>query len=99
MMEKLASDILQFWFGPSSDDAEVVAQKGKLWFMQDAAIDAAIKQAFGDHLARAGAGAYDHWADEAETRLALIILLDQFSRNIFRKSAQAYALSLHAVST
>jgi uncharacterized protein (DUF924 family) len=67
------------------------------WFGEDAAFDAQIKDNFADDVARASEGKLNHWADEPLGRLALILLLDQFRRNIYRGTADAYALDKHAL--
>ena len=75
-------DILDFWFteiNPAS------------WFKRDADFDAALEARFGGAVTNALAGRLDHWADNADGCLALIILLDQFTRNIFRQSARAFS--------
>ena len=66
--------------------------------------DAALEARFGGAVTNALAGRLDHWADNSDGCLALIILLDQFTRNIFRQSARAFsgdemalALSLRCV--
>lgn len=68
------SDVLEFWFG--SDP--------KFWFAKNDAFDASIRNQFGMMLEEARLGNLRHWEEEADSLLALIILLDQFSRNLFR---------------
>lgn len=75
-------EILDFWFSP-----EVVA---KHWD-KDPAFDALIRQRFGAAHAEACAGRLEHWRGDAEGCLALVILLDQFSRNMFRGRPEAFA--------
>ena len=75
-------DILDFWF------TEIAPQS---WFKKDADFDAALKSRFGEAVSNALAGRLDHWADNPDGCLALIILLDQFTRNIFRESARAFS--------
>ena len=67
------------------------------WFFKDAAFDGALKVRFGDALARARNGAFDHWAATPEGALGLVILLDQMSRNIHRGSALAFAADARAL--
>ena len=90
-----AADILNFWF---------VETTPEFWFKKDDDFDAAIKDRFGKTVTKALAGKLDHWANDAEGCLALILMLDQFTRNIFRHSARAFsgdemalALSLRCV--
>ena len=60
------------------------------WFGSDPDMDQQIRDQFGDLVARASTGELDHWSGTPEGRLALIILLDQFRRNIYRGSADAF---------
>jgi len=78
--------ILDFWFGAAPDGA-----MRKEWFQSTPAFDAEIRARFADDVAKARRGDYDAWRDEARACLALIILLDQFPRNLFRDSAEAFA--------
>ena len=96
-MEKTpkTADILNFWFVETTPES---------WFKKDDNFDAAIKDRFGKTVTKALAGKLDHWANDAEGCLALILMLDQFTRNIFRHSARAFsgdemalALSLRCV--
>jgi len=61
------------------------------WFRKDDAFDAAIRQLFGALHTEAAAGGLDGWAEAPEPALALILVLDQFSRNLHRNSADAFA--------
>ncbi|GAB4522378.1 MAG: DUF924 family protein [Parvularculaceae bacterium] len=63
----------------------------KKWWGGDAALDEEIREKFGDAHKAAATGALDDWGDEPAAALALIILLDQFSRNIHRGGPDAYA--------
>ena len=75
-------DVLNFWF------TEIAPE---LWFKKDAEFDAAVKSRFSRAVSDALGGRLDHWADNSDGCLALIILLDQFTRNIFRQSARAFS--------
>jgi uncharacterized protein (DUF924 family) len=61
------------------------------WYNKDAAFDEEIRTRFADLHRQAAAGEKDDWAASAEGALALLLLLDQFSRNMFRGSAQTFA--------
>ena len=63
-----------------------------IWFGEDPAFDHEIEQAFAADVEQASAGELDHWGDERRGRLALILLLDQFRRNIYRGSAKAFEM-------
>jgi uncharacterized protein (DUF924 family) len=88
-MNPQPSEILEFWF---EGDA---AEHREKWFEKDAAFDTLCAR-FTGAIRAARAGRYDHWAATPRGALALIILLDQLSRNVFRGSAEAYAADPHA---
>jgi uncharacterized protein (DUF924 family) len=83
--------VLGFWTEPEPTTEEEVAERGKLWFGGGPAVDAEIRERFGGLLERAKRGELDGWAADPRGRLALIILLDQFSRNVYRGKAEAFA--------
>ncbi|KQT88100.1 DUF924 family protein [Aurantimonas sp. Leaf443] len=68
------------------------------WFVKDSEFDETIRQRFGDLYERAAAGDLDDWAEEPTGALALVLLLDQFPRNLFRGSPQAFATDGKALS-
>ena len=85
-------DILGFWLGDGMDMARgwPTQNLNKRWFQGSAAFDQKIKVRFGACVLQALGGKLQDWEAPLESRLALIILLDQFTRNIFRASAQAF---------
>lgn len=90
---KVREEILAFWFGSLSalhDDA-IGEEQFELWFQGGQAVDEEIRERFQEYLEAAADGAYDDWAAQPAGRLALIIVLDQFSRNIYRGTPQAFA--------
>ena len=89
MSDAQIDDILGFWFG-RGDEVDVEKQN-KIWFGHDPQLDQEITRRFGGLCARAGSGELDDWAQTPRGRMALIILLDQFSRNIHRGRAEAFA--------
>ncbi len=74
--------ILQFWFEET---------KPELWWKKDSDFDELIRKRFGKLLIQAAAGELFEWRDSAKGRLAEIIVLDQFSRNIHRGRAESFA--------
>lgn len=80
--------VLEFWFGKSA--ADYATQKPK-WFKQDDSYDEEIREKFGKDLEQAIEGQLDSWAGDPKSLLALIILFDQFSRNLYRGSGKAFA--------
>ena len=89
--------ILEFWFGDESDDARVAASQAGLWWGKDPAVDREIRDRFAGSVERAAAGELDHWGDEARGKLALILLCDQFPRNIHRDTPRAFATDERAL--
>jgi len=83
-------DILHFWFGAFPTPYSADASKSDMWFKNGAAYDSEIFINFGVDYDKAINGELDHWIDSYRGRLALIILLDQFSRHIHRGTAQAF---------
>lgn len=79
-------DVLDFWFraGPEK------------WFARDDAFDDEIRRRFASLVAAAAGGACDRWAEKPHSALALILLLDQFPRNLCRGSADAFAADAKA---
>jgi uncharacterized protein (DUF924 family) len=82
-----ALSVLAFWFDP--------ANKGK-WFQSDPAFDAQIREQFGVPVSAAAAGHLNHWSTTPSGWLALVILLDQFPRNIYRNDPRAWKQDLPA---
>jgi len=81
MGDAKAEQVLQFWFDEHAKD----------WFVKNAAFDAEVRSRFLDLHVAAAAGQLAHWADEPRSCLALVIVLDQFPRNMFRGEARAFA--------
>jgi uncharacterized protein (DUF924 family) len=91
-------EVLSFWFGESNDDAQTIAQNSTRWWQANARFDTEIRMRFAALRDDAIAGDLDTWLHTPRGRLALIILVDQFSRNLFRNDARAYehdALARH----
>lgn len=84
-------DVLAYWLGaPHPDNATALACKN-LWFVKSDATDAEIRERFGPLVEDALAARLDGWAATARGRLALIVLLDQFTRNLFRGTPRSFA--------
>ena len=81
-------DVLAFWFEES---------KPEQWYKKSADFDRTICDRFGDIHAEAVAGGLDYWAETADGCLALIIILDQFSRNIFRDDSRTFVADSKAL--
>ncbi len=85
------SEILKFWFGPALDDVESVTAASKRWYAVAEDFDAEIRDRFGAAIERARRGVFADWAETPQGVLALVVLLDQFPRNAYRGTAQAFA--------
>ncbi len=90
-----ALDVLDFWFDESNPEQ---------WYKKDPAFDETIRSRFEDTITAALSARLDSWADELDSCLALILVLDQFTRNIYRETPRAFigdemalALSLRCV--
>ncbi len=81
-MNERAKTILDFWFIQSDIED---------WFKKDDKYDEKIKKLFQEDLKKGINNEYDDWQDTAEESVALVILLDQFSRNLFRDSPAAFS--------
>ncbi|KAG2440776.1 hypothetical protein HXX76_003632 [Chlamydomonas incerta] len=98
-----AEAVLEYWFGPgvaTADDSYVPKDKMKLWFMGGPEVDQYITEHFSADVEAVRDGTYDDWRSAASPRTtaAGIILMDQFTRNIFRGKPEAFALDGKALS-
>lgn len=84
--------ILSYWFGTCEDDLLVLERKRQLWFGKDEQVDREIKSHFGTWVESAAEdGLLEGDAPVCQRYLATIVLLDQFTRNIYRGDARAFA--------
>lgn len=86
--------VLDFWLGPA--DGPERGRPRDLWFTRSEETDAAIRDRFADATERAREGGLDSWCGVANACLALVILLDQFPRNLHRGRAAAFAADRRA---
>src|SRR3989338_2744834 len=79
-------DILNFWFEVVDDNTEIKKREAPFnkWFLKSLETDQIIKETFEKDLIAANQGEYSSWESDLQQRLALILLFDQFSRNIYR---------------
>ncbi len=84
-----AQDILNFWFKELEP---------KQWWVKDLNLDRTIEDRFARFLSAAKLGEFSAWRDSAKGRLAEIIVLDQFSRNIFRNQPESFAADAQALT-
>jgi uncharacterized protein (DUF924 family) len=83
--------ILSFWFKEQQLSAPQIDHRMEMWFSEDPVFDHEVEKEFADDVSAACEGNLDHWAAEPRGRLALIILIDQFRRNIYRNTAEAFS--------
>jgi uncharacterized protein (DUF924 family) len=88
-MERIET-ILHYWFGNAEKTTLPSEHRTWMWFSGDASLDDEIKTQFQGDLNKAIHGGYNHWKETPRGFLALIILLDQFSRHIYRHTPKAF---------
>ncbi len=93
-----ADDILEFWFGDSVSEDQVIGARMPLWFGSDPDTDLTIRKRFSDDVEKAASGQFDAWSASPRGTLALIILLDQFPRSLGRGTPAAFAQDARALS-
>ncbi len=89
--EKAIKEILHLWFGDIGDDGVVAPDVRARWWKKDPEFDAMLRDRFGDYLVDARNGALDEWLATPQGTLALVVLLDQFGRNIHRNTPEMYS--------
>lgn len=94
-----ARAVRDYWFGARTLTPEALEQRMEFWFGPEGKRqDEEIRSRFGATLERAAAGKLDSWADGPRGLLSLVILLDQFPRNMFRGTARAFAYDAAALA-
>lgn len=83
--------ILEYWLGDDENDPVAIKAKQSIWYAGTKEIDDEIRERFGEDVESAANETILHWAESARGALALVILLDQFSRNLFRGTSRAFA--------
>ncbi len=97
MSEVLADSVLNFWFGPLDvHGLPESKEKSAQWWKKDPEFDKSIRNQYGSLMEMAPMGAYDRWANTPKGRVALIVLLDQFPRNLYRGVARAFYTDVKA---
>lgn len=91
MSAETIADIVAFWLGPSLESPEAATARREWWYRGGAAVDDDIRARFGALVPQACARALMDWQSTPDGALALILLLDQFTRNIYRNTPEAYA--------
>lgn len=99
MPETMTPDAVHaFWFGTIENDARTAEERAQLWWKKSEQTDRDIRERFESWVQAAGRGELDSWADGPAGRLALIVLLDQFPRNIYRGLPEAFGFDERALS-
>lgn len=103
-MTETSESILAFWFGNSKDDAVTASEQTKLWWSKDERTDQEIRRRFESSTEAMGRGDLDDWAATPHGLLAMVLLVDQFPRNMYRNLPESFAFdtlalrwSLHAL--
>ena len=92
-----AEEVLEFWFGCAGEFG--YGEFREAWFKKDPEFDQLVRNRFEALYALAAAGDLDDWKEEARSCLALVIVLDQFPRNMFRGDPRSYATDRKAQET
>ena len=99
--EARAEEVLSFWFADAYESDEAYEARMAIWFGGASAFDDEIRERFGDLPDRALQGELDGWLKTPRGVLAMVIVLDQFPRNLYRDSPKAfeYDASARAAAT
>jgi len=89
--DPLVTQILDYWFQTLDEKTPLTIKQASFWFTRNAVVDQYIKAAFEPTLDKARAGGCDGWQKTQRGTMALIILLDQFTRNIYRDTPQMFS--------
>ncbi len=91
-----AGEVLRFWFGVPGSEGHGKARRE--WFRKDPAFDAEIRRRFLALHAAAALGERDRWREDPDSLLALVVVLDQFSRNLYRDDPRAFSQDAMALA-
>jgi uncharacterized protein (DUF924 family) len=89
--------VLDYWFGDLDQTPKYFARRNTLWFGGDERVDESIRQSFEIDLDDAVAGRLQSWEETPKGSLALIVLLDQFSLQLYREQPRSYEQATLAV--
>lgn len=89
--QELQVAVLEWWFADSRESLAKAKARAKVWYSDDPDVDAEIRKRFSDVIGRACAGKLTHWQESPQGCLALVILADQFTRNVYRRQAEAFS--------
>lgn len=89
-------EVHEFWFGKLDGPEDKAPEKSAMWFEQKDETDEAIRQRFGDWIGEAAKTDWEIASLTREQQVGLVVLLDQFPRNIYRKTGDAFAYDARA---
>jgi uncharacterized protein (DUF924 family) len=98
MNEHAIEDVLTFWLGAAAKVPDELMYKFRRWYQGGPELDVEIAARFRDVIERALTGGLNDWNETKRGRLALVIVLDQFARNVHRGTPRAYAGDARALS-
>lgn len=96
-MTDRAHELLEFWFGDLGHADLPTSDRTNLWFGENEKLRSELLEKFKNEYEDASSGKLAHWENSPRTRLALIILLDQFPRYLNRNTAEAFAFDKKAL--
>jgi uncharacterized protein (DUF924 family) len=85
------AEILEFWFADCASDPAKAASRDAIWFETSPRTDALVRERFEPLIEAAGRGELPAWLAEPRSALALVLVLDQFPRNVWRSTPRAFA--------
>jgi uncharacterized protein (DUF924 family) len=91
MADDILSSVLSFWFGELDSEGRASQETTARWWKKDETFDQEIRERFGTLHSELVRAVYGDWLATPRGRLAAVIVLDQFSRNLFRGSARSFA--------
>lgn len=97
-MDEIVARLLDEWFGPARRDPSRATAHAGFWFSADSDRDEALRRRYGALAKQATSGGLLDWQDHPESRLALILLLDQLPRNLYRGTPRAFASDHRALA-
>jgi uncharacterized protein (DUF924 family) len=97
-MAEAITAILTYWFGALDDNGLSAPEQHGLWFKSGLETDQQCREKFGDQVSAATRGELQHWQDSDSGLVALILLLDQVTRNIYRNTPQAFCGDARALT-
>lgn len=97
MLDPRAEKVLKFWFRESVNEDDAIKSRMGVWFGNNQQVDDDIELRFASLVDDARSGALHDWRDLPRGRLALVLLLDQFPRNLYRGTGKAFAMDAAAL--